>query len=357
MNPLSRCALLVVLCAGFAAHAFGATVLVANDGLDSDTCGTAKDPCRSIGKAITRANDGDSIVVGPGRYGELNNDGAFGGAGEEPNAAGGMIVVDKGVKIQSLLGATLTVIDARGLVDTAVSITGSGASFGGPKRGFTVTGATGTAISANGAGITVSSNLALTNNATGYVIAGSGATVFGNIALGNEIGFNVSATDSVVRGNIAWVNSLVGFSVSGTGDVFDRNLATGNGNSGFNFSVAGDGGQFLGNAAIANGSNGVALTGDGFTIRDTTAIGNDDNGLGFSDPNAAPSGGNLFGNLGCGLRNASNGAVTTSKIYFGSPTGPGTDDPADRVCDIGASTTNTDKFAIKGVKPKVKTLF
>ena len=297
-------------------------------------------------------------MVGPGRYGELTKDGDFADPGEELNAGGAMIVVNKAVSIQSQLGATLTIIDGRGVPGTAVLISTNGAIFGGLKKGFTVTGATATGIDVEANSVTLAGNLALSNTeGTGYVINGSGGTVIGNFALGNSIGFNIGASQSAFRANVAWVNDLVGFSVSGGADIFDRNIASGNGNTGFNVSTVDTGGQFLGNAAIANGENGMALTGTGFIVRDTTAIGNDENGLGLSDPNSSTTGGNLFGNLGCGLRNASQGAVTATKIFFGSPDGPGNDDPADRVCNIGTSTTDTDPFSTKPVKPKVKPLF
>ena len=61
-----------------------ATLHVANNGIDSDTCGAGSAPCRSISRAIVNAAAGDTIVVGPGRYGDLNGDGSFGGPGEEP---------------------------------------------------------------------------------------------------------------------------------------------------------------------------------------------------------------------------------------------------------------------------------
>jgi len=65
------------------AVADSATLNVANNGVDSDICGAASAPCRSISQAIANAADGDTVVVGPGRYGDLNGDGRLGGPGEE----------------------------------------------------------------------------------------------------------------------------------------------------------------------------------------------------------------------------------------------------------------------------------
>jgi hypothetical protein len=358
MTPLSRCVLVVLLCASFGAPALAATVLVQNDGLDSDTCGGKGDPCRSISHGISRANAGDQVLVGPGRYGELTNNGNFTDPGEELNGPGGMIVIDKAIKVQSVAGATMTVIDGRGLVTTGVSITADGASFGGAKRGFTVTGAMTTAVESSGTGDTISGNLALGNGGgTGFSISGTQATVFGNVALANEIGFTIAAANGTVRGNISWLNQLVGYSISGDSTILDRNLAAANGTAGFNASVATIGAGVTGNVAIANGENGIALTGPGFSVKNNSAIGNDGNGLGFADVASSPSGGNLFGNLGCGLRNASNGASSAPHIYFGSPDGPSETEPADRVCNIGSSTTTTDPFATRPSKLGLKPLF
>jgi len=58
-------------------------ILVTNNAIDSLTCGTKTEPCRSISQAIDNANTGDHILVGPGRYGDLNGDGDFNDPGEE----------------------------------------------------------------------------------------------------------------------------------------------------------------------------------------------------------------------------------------------------------------------------------
>ena len=67
----------VVFFAGQLQSARAATLLVANNGIDSSICGTPGNPCRSISQAISNAVPGDVISVGRGRYGDLNNDGDF----------------------------------------------------------------------------------------------------------------------------------------------------------------------------------------------------------------------------------------------------------------------------------------
>lgn len=46
--------------------------VVTNIGVDESTCGTNASPCRSISQAIVNASAGDAIHVGPGRYGDLD---------------------------------------------------------------------------------------------------------------------------------------------------------------------------------------------------------------------------------------------------------------------------------------------
>ena len=47
---------------------------VANDGVDSSSCGAAESPCRSISQAIRNARPAATIRVGPGIYGEFTGD-------------------------------------------------------------------------------------------------------------------------------------------------------------------------------------------------------------------------------------------------------------------------------------------
>src|SRR5205085_10263251 len=54
--------------------ASAATVYVANDGVDAASCGGKATPCRSISRGIANANSGDTLLVGPGRYGDLDGD-------------------------------------------------------------------------------------------------------------------------------------------------------------------------------------------------------------------------------------------------------------------------------------------
>ena len=63
-----------------AAHA--AVQYVENYGVDSASCAFAS-PCRTISRAVTNASAGDTIIVGPGRYGDIDGDNAFTTSGDE----------------------------------------------------------------------------------------------------------------------------------------------------------------------------------------------------------------------------------------------------------------------------------
>ncbi len=62
---------------------------VANNGLDSASCGLLASPCRSLTQAIANASANDRIIVGPGRYGDLNEDRILGNSPGEENPPGG----------------------------------------------------------------------------------------------------------------------------------------------------------------------------------------------------------------------------------------------------------------------------
>src|SRR5262245_46449517 len=65
------------------------TRYVAENGQDASGCGGGwATACRSITQAIGLANAGDIILVGPGRYGDLNRNGVIGEAGEENGSPG-----------------------------------------------------------------------------------------------------------------------------------------------------------------------------------------------------------------------------------------------------------------------------
>ena len=325
-----------------AAGAHGATLSVANNGIDSGACGTTVSPCRSISQAIINAAAGDEIVVGPGRYGDLNADSIIGSGGDEKGAPGCscLIAVNKSVIIRSTHGAAATSIDARSvLVLQTVLITADGVEFGRPGQGFSVTYPLDN-TDPYPSGITINSNNVFVRgnqvvgffNGRGIGITTACTTGAGNIednqvmgwSIGiqplcgtktvsrNVVSFNgygiLAYTNSPVTDNIALGNSSTGVYI--TGNSGSGNIAAGNATG-----IAGNlNGVLSGNAALGN------LTGieAGETL--LSAVGN-----------------NVIGNQ-CGLRHFGFTTVLATNNYWGAASGPGPD-PADAVCS-GLATTS-----------------
>src|SRR5687768_2836479 len=132
-----------VLALAVPALADGATRYVADTGTDGPGCGlTLTTGCRSITQAIALADAGDTILVGPGRYGDLNRNGVLGDiAGEETGSpgCGCVLSINRNVIVISSAGAAVTMIDGRRVdVIRNVLIADDGAQFGQPGKGFTV---------------------------------------------------------------------------------------------------------------------------------------------------------------------------------------------------------------------------
>ncbi len=340
-----------------AEHASAATRSVAVTGSDSATCGARTAPCRSLGRAIANALPGDVVVVGPGRYGDLDGDEGFGGPGEEQ--AGDdtcMIVVAKPLLILASAGASATVLDAGGAPRHAICLAADGVVFGKAKKGFTVTGAgnafAGVFVGASifdttTRGVKVGGNRAL-GNGFGFLVAGVAAVLTGNESIGAvQAGFYVLAPGAVLAGNRALGSGGIGFGTSGTGMgaggadvIMRRNVATANADAGFRLRVGGA--HLAGNVASANGQDGFdVLDGSGHDLRDNQALGNRRFGIGIElGASATVEGGTLGGNGAtvdggnCGLANASATAVTARGVFWGTTSGPG-DDPADAACNSG----------------------
>ena len=64
-----------LLLSGLAVDVAAATLYARTNGTDTAGCGSSSHPCRTISAAVRAAADGDRIVVGPGRYGDLNGNG------------------------------------------------------------------------------------------------------------------------------------------------------------------------------------------------------------------------------------------------------------------------------------------
>jgi hypothetical protein len=305
------------------ASASGATSWVANLGVDSASCGSQHSPCRSISQAIENAADGDTINVGPGHYGNVSGSSTYGGPGDEhaqATANGGCVVcITKAVRIYSVAGATVTVIE--GIPGTAysanVQIMHDGVVFGAPGMGFTLAGgnSVGLLIDQNDPqglllqrNITVAGNVDLGdqngyvfngmdftdrpcpapecaalsqilfadneasgNSGTGFSVTlgdflGGPITLQGNLAHGAGTGFAALAgcrdescldgsANSVTMTGNVAIHNVVGFVANGS--PMTGNTATGNSQAGF--LVIPEGGPFTKNSAIGNGGPGLIV--------------------------------------------------------------------------------------------------
>jgi hypothetical protein len=314
-----------------AASAGAKTVYVANDGLDGVACGTKAAPCRSITQGIARASTGDTVSVGPGRYGDLDADGNLGEPGEE-NGSDAVVDVDKVLRVFSSDGADATAITAVGVagVDAFVRLSAEGSVFGKRNGGFTILG--------DGAG-------------TGIESVGAATSIVGNVVLATNRGISIGGPESVATDNRASLCGT-GMYLSGAGCLASRNALVGNLSEGIH--VEGIGCTLDANVLVANtiglGTDssdvtirrtllagnlayGASIVGSGFRVESSTFYGNGDELA--MDPNCA-----IF----------SESAIDATGNYWGSPLGPG-HDPADLVC---SDTVTSVPFATKGKTPKLK---
>jgi hypothetical protein len=332
------------------APALAAKLLVASTGVDSGTCGGTTSPCRSITQAILNATAGDTIEVGPGRYGDIDRDGNFGEDGEEPveqdTGCDCMIFVDKELILVSRDGAAATLIDAAPALVTAVLITGADATgtvFGQKGKGFSVTG------SSDAPGVTI-------NGGTTDVSVG------GNISISNSAGFRNDDSGTTFADNWALDNTTQGFFVAAS-TTFTGNLARGNTDGIVLFS----GGPHVlkGNVITANSGPGLVVGGSvpaGSAIEKNAVIENFDDGIRI-DAGAGSTtitNNSIFGNgasvgANCGLRNDSAAAIAATKNFWGAAGGPGAN-PADDICGLSEGTVTFSPVLTKEVKVKLKPL-
>lgn len=306
--------MMVAIVAIGAGTAGAVTLHVQNNGVDSATCGTVAAPCRSITRAIANSVPKDRILVGPGRYGDLNGNGVLGEPGEEP----GSVFVSKPLTLESEEGAGATLIDMSGLHIDVIRVTvgAPGSVIGLPGRGFT--------LSAGGWGLSTEPGF------PGFL------QISGNIAINNiENGFLLHAEGPYfVTNNLAIRNGTAGFLVhGGTGHKFRQNVAVGNGFEGFT-SDFGAGHEFSYNLAIGNVGEGFHMGLDtGVTLRGNSALGNKSFGMALVSTTATVAQNNIYSNdplTNCGLKSVDS-TVNAANNFFGAATGPGSD-PADNVC-------------------------
>src|SRR3954471_15427957 len=246
-------------------HAFAASplVYVANNGTDAPSCGAPTKPCRSMTQAMANAANGSIIVVGPGRYGDLNGDGKFDAPGEErpqsreyQPAVGGLpvdlncvVCILKPLQFVSTYGAEATIIDAGYAPYNAVQIVGQNVTFGDVGRGFTVMHA-GRDSSGNGG--------------DGLALLAGPARIKGNVATANhECGFDLVPGGEQLNRN---PSNFLGGDVTASND---SSIANG---CGFRLVSYGSSVRLSNATAVANSGFGVALEGTGAHVVTTSKI-------------------------------------------------------------------------------------
>src|SRR5262245_19177026 len=179
------------------------TLVTAMNGTDSDLCGPTANPCRSISQAIENAAAGDTVLVGPGFYGDLNNDLAFNDPGDE-HAEGGagcncVVKLDKRLTLKSRDGAAVTTIDGDGVVPNGLRVLSGaeGSTIGGSQNGFTLTRTASTGL---------------------QVFSVERVRVIGNVAERNlGEGLSIFSEDGAVTNNRSFGNGDWGIALSGNG--------------------------------------------------------------------------------------------------------------------------------------------
>jgi parallel beta-helix repeat protein len=346
--PVRTAVLAAVLVCALPLVAHAGTRFVAHTGIDGSNCGLdAATACRSISQAIALAAPGDTIIVGPGRYGDLNRKDVLGDIpGEEIGSSGCSCVLsmNKAVIIISSGGAAVTIIDGTSVnVVQTVVVLSVGGEFGRPGKGFTVTetGRRNSSGEFDGHGIGI--------DAADVKVRGN-QVIFSRRDTDRSLGegiFTVNSAAIRIEGNHV-LNWRVGIDirVAGTATV-SKNQVIGN-----DAGILAQGGTVVGNVATGN-EHGIEVS------QDTTVSGNAAlrNGLGFvvfKPFIGVLTKNNMFGNAACGLANVGEVGLNAANNYWGVATGPGAP-PADQVCNSGGSTTTspfaTTPFKVQILKP------
>jgi len=325
------------------------TLHIANNGLDGPGCGTAVAPCRSISAGLAAAAEGDTILVRPGLYGDIDGDGALGAPGEETGNYNGTVYINKRVTVLSTEGAAATFIRGVDSVPIVVYIEVSGVQFGERGAGFSVTGANSFGISNNNmVSGKIAGNIA-TGQVVGFYIGSSGnVEVSHNTAIGNSSAGIIGATNSGTTGGVFIHDNVVVGSANTTGilaSALGAHRVIGNSISGAGIGLQlGVGPTRVSQNFISGNVQGIAYTeyfgdevpsGTPVVARNTLA-GNVNNGVYISHLANYPISlrqNNFLGNgRGCAIGTSANIAIDARQSFWGTASGPGGAPPSNLVC-------------------------
>jgi parallel beta-helix repeat protein len=281
-SPLSRVARLLLLAsATLSTTAFAATLHVATWGFNYLQCGKANDPCASVSQALVLSKPGGRIVVAPGTYTDriIVN---FNGQGQALT----------NVRIESTAGAHATTVEALVSSDHVLTIGQRGVRIGGPGKGFTFRGATGTTpLPDSVAGIRVDATHCriegnrFTGNNVGLMFPEGERCIIRNNVVENNLNHGMRCTSTCdgaqIIGNRIQQNNGDGLHVVNGRDLKVRqNLFLENTGAGLYYDSDAEGGLIRDNTISGNGLDGIALDdGEGKTIRGNILANNGSDGM------------------------------------------------------------------------------
>jgi nitrous oxidase accessory protein NosD len=340
--------------------ASAATWHVANDGLDTNDCAQAISACRTITRAMELASPGDTVLVGPGRYGDLDQSGSYDGINEEagmlvPNGGAG-VIVNKPLTLLSTRGAGATFIDMGKTTESAVLISADGVRFGDRNAGFTITGGFNFGLSVQATNVFVTGNTVTGQTFGGFYLGSKGIIdARANTAVDNPgTGFillqwtapgYVQLSGNTARGNQTGIasGSIAAHRVTGNDVIGNENGI-----------LANYGASRFANNHIAGNRWGVQVNGyshepqqRGPLFTRNAFVGNFVTGITvYPGPEGVPvtlRENNFFGTTnGCGVLNLWAGTTLDARNnYWGAATGPSFADPADDACQWTAPIQST----------------
>lgn len=350
---------------------------VRNTGRDSAHCGDAQNACRSISQAIENASSEDTILVGPGRYGDLNGDNDFNDPGEEHLQSDGytscVICIRKSVHLYSLFGADVTFVDGpsnpQGPI-AVVRVFANGVIVGSKDHGFTFRhgdralvadngldyvrvignvasqfGYAGFSFTSPGRYLVISYNRAIGGGGTAFLVyAGAdNPLIYRNVADGNGYaGFQVFSPSAQVLENVASHN-FIGFQVGRRTLLKDNSVISNH----VGINLPGDDAavpaaqRIVGNTIVGNDYAGfeIVAASQNVTITGNNIYGNGVNGINTAAGSAS----------GCGIVDFAGPLVNATNNFWGVASGPGTDS-ANKAgpgsgCDLGGGRTQVQPFA------------